>query len=106
MSKDRSVNRVWEFVSKGTEISPGKFVPEYFTPLTLDSRTGVVSTEDTVEIWEVVREEMVKKVREGARGSKGTDSPMTDETETEKSFWLRRSDGWVILVVTSGLTSA
>ena len=51
---------------------------------------------DTMEIWEAVREEMVKKVKEGARGSKGTDSPMTDEIETEKSFWLSRPDGWAI----------
>ena len=28
--------RDWEFVSKGTEISLGKFVSEYFTSLTLD----------------------------------------------------------------------
>ena len=47
MCKERSVYRDWEFVSKGTEISLGKFVSEYFTPLTLDLRTGVVSTEDT-----------------------------------------------------------
>jgi len=96
MNKSWSVNRGWGFVSKGTEISLGKFVPEYFTPLTLDSQTGVVSTEDTVEIWEEAREEMVKKVREEAGGSKGADSPMTDKTEPEKSFWVSRSDGWVI----------
>jgi hypothetical protein len=47
MSKVRSVNKDWEFVSKGTEISLGKFVAEYFTPLTLDLQTGLVSTEDT-----------------------------------------------------------
>jgi hypothetical protein len=29
ISKARSVNKDWEFVSKGTEISLGKFVPEY-----------------------------------------------------------------------------
>ena len=51
ISKARSVCRDWEFVSKGTEISLGKFVSEYFTPLTLDSRSSVVSTEDTDEIW-------------------------------------------------------
>jgi hypothetical protein len=49
------VNKDWEFVSKGTEISLGKFVSEYFTPLTLDHRTGMVSTEDTDEIWETDR---------------------------------------------------
>jgi hypothetical protein len=55
MSKARSVCRDWEFVSKGTEISLGKFVSEYFTPLTLDLLTGVVSTEDTDEIWKVTK---------------------------------------------------
>ena len=49
MSKARSVSKEWEFVSKGTEISLGKFVLEHFTPLTVDIQTGVVSTEDTVE---------------------------------------------------------
>ncbi len=47
MYKVRTVCRDWEFVSKGTEIALGKFVSEYFTPLTLDFRTGMVSTEDT-----------------------------------------------------------
>ena len=47
MSKARSVNKYWEFVSKGTEISLGRFVSEYFTPLTLDTNEGVVSDEDT-----------------------------------------------------------
>ncbi len=45
------MNKDWEFISKGTEITLGKFVPEYFTPLTLNLQTGVVSTEDTGEIW-------------------------------------------------------
>ena len=40
MSKD------FVFVSKGTEISLGKFVLEHFTLLTLDVQTGVVSNED------------------------------------------------------------
>jgi hypothetical protein len=57
MNKARSVNKDWEFVSKGTEISLGKFVSEYFTPFTLGSQTGVVSTEDTDEIWKPVKEE-------------------------------------------------
>ena len=66
MSIARSVCRDWEFVSKGTEISLGKFVSEYFTPLTLDSQTGVVSTEDTVEIWESTKEEAPEKTRRKA----------------------------------------
>ena len=89
MSKARSVNRDWEFVSKGTEISLGKFVSEYFTPLTLDIRTGVVSTEDTTEIWESATgatEEAIRKVKRRAKRSARADSPMADEAEVEKSF--------------------
>ncbi len=55
MSKASSVSKEWGFVSKGTEIS-GKFVLEHFTPLTLDIQTGVVSAEDTTEIWEATKE--------------------------------------------------
>ncbi len=61
MSRAGSVCRDWEFVSKGTEISLGKFVSEHFTPLTLNSQSGVVSTEDTDEIWEAVKEESMEK---------------------------------------------
>ena len=96
MSKARSVNKDWEIVSKGTEISLGKFVSEYFTPLTLDLKTGVVSTEDTGEIWEEAKEEAMEKVRGRATRPARADSPMTDEVVAEKSFWLSRSDGWVV----------
>jgi hypothetical protein len=96
VSETRSVNKDWEYVSKGTEISLWKFVPEYFTPLTLDLRTGVVSTEDTTEIWETVREEAIEKVRGRKNRSVRAVSPMADEVEVEKSFWFSRPDGWVI----------
>ena len=96
MSKERSVNRDCEFVSKGTEISLGKFVSEFFTPLTLNIRTGVVSTEDTNAIWETAREEAIRKAKRRAKRSARTDSPMPDEAEVEKSFWRSRPDGWVI----------
>ena len=86
MSKARSVWRDWEFVSKGTEISLGKFVSEYLTPLTLDSRSDVVSTEDTDEIWKTAKEEAMGKVKGKANRQVRTDSPMVDETEVEKSF--------------------
>ncbi len=49
MIKTRSVSKDWVFVSKGTEISLGRFVSEYFTPLTLDTNEGVVSDEDTTD---------------------------------------------------------
>ena len=96
MSKARSVCRDWEFVSKGTEISLGKFVSEYFTPLTLDSRSDVVSTEDTEEIWKAAKEEAMEKAKGKANRQVRADSPMVDEAEVEKSFWLSRPDGWVI----------
>ncbi len=67
---------------------------EYFTPPTLNLQTGVVSTEDTDEIWESAKEEATEKVRGRANGSARADSPMTDEVE--KSFWFSRTDGWVI----------
>jgi hypothetical protein len=52
-----------------------KFVPEYFTPLTLDLKTGMVSTEDTDQIWEVAKKEsMERPVR--------ADSTMTDDRRT------------------------
>ena len=95
MCKAKSVCRDWEFVSKGTEISLGKFVSEDFTPLTQDLR-GVVSTEDTEEIWKATKEEAMDKVNGRANSRVRTDSPMVDETEVEKSFWLSRPDGWVI----------
>ena len=96
MGKVRSVCRDWEFVSKGTEISLGKFVSEYFTPLTLDLHTGVVSTEDTDEIWETAKEEAMEKINGREIRRAGADSPMVVEAEVEKSFWLSRPDDWVI----------
>jgi hypothetical protein len=96
MSKTHSVTKDWKFVSKRTEISIGKFVSEYFIPLTLDLKTGMVSTEDTGEIWETAKEESMEKVRGRTTWTTRSDSPMTDETEVEKSFWLNRSDGWVV----------
>ena len=86
MSKTRSVNKDWEFVSKGTEISLGKFVTEHFTPLTLDIKTGVVSDKDTTEIWEVAKEVVIEKVRRNKNRASGGYSLLIDEEEVEKSF--------------------
>ena len=74
----------------------GKFGSEYFTSLTLDLQTGVVSTEDTDEIWETAKEEAMEKINGREIRRAGADSPMVVEAEVEKSFWLRRPDGWVI----------
>ena len=56
----------------------------------------MVSTEDTSEIWETVREEAIEKVRGNKNRSVRVDSPMVDEVEVQKSFCLIRPDGWVI----------
>ncbi len=77
-------------------ISVGKFVPEFFTLLTLNLQTGVVSTEDIDEIWESAKEEPMEKVKGRVNRSVRADSPMVDEVEVEKSFCLSRPDGWVI----------
>ena len=55
--------------------------------------------------WEAAREAAIKKVRGRAKRSARTDSPMTDEAEAEKSFWLSRPDGWVIKLSTRRRTS-
>ncbi len=68
----------------------------YFTPFTLDSRSDVVSTEDTEEIWKEAKEEEMEEVKGKANSQVRVDSSMVDETEVEKSFWLSRPDGWVI----------
>ena len=86
MSKTRSVNKDWEFVSKGTEISVGRFVSEFFTPLTLDSNTGVISDEDTSEIWGAAKEVVIEKARRNKNKTSGEDSTMIDVREVERSF--------------------
>jgi hypothetical protein len=96
ISKSRSGNKDREFVSKGTEISLGNIVPEFFTPLTLNLQTSVVSTEDTDEIWETAKEVVMENVRGGASRTSRVDSPRTDETEVKRSFWINRPDGWVV----------
>ena len=96
MSKARSVDKDWEFISKGTEISLGRFVSEHFTPLTLDTKTGVVSVEDTTEIWETVKEGAMEKIRRTKDRTSGGNPNAIDEGEVEKSIWLGRPDGWVV----------
>ena len=92
MSKTRSVDKDWEFVSKGTEISLGRFVSEHFTSLILDIKTGVVSDEDTSDIWESVKEAVIEKVRRNKNRTLGGDLILIDEEEVEKSFGLNRPD--------------
>ncbi len=86
MSKPRSVSKDWEFVSKETEISLGRFVSEFLTPFTLDSNTGVISDEDTAEIWGVAKETVIEKARRNKNKTSGEDSTMIEAREVEKSF--------------------
>ena len=65
---------------------------EHFTSLTLDIQTKVVSVEDTTEIWESVKEEVIKKFRENKNRTTGTESPMVDEKEVDKSFRWKSPD--------------
>ena len=51
-----------------------------------DLQTGVVSTEDTDEVWKSAKEESTEKVRGRANRTVRADSPMTDEVKVEKSF--------------------
>ena len=74
----------------------GRFVSEYFTPLTLDTNTEVISDEDTVEIWGSVKELAIEKVRRNKNRTSGGNSTVIDVGEVERSFWISRPDGWVV----------
>ena len=69
---------------------------EHFTPLTLDNNSGVVWGEDTVDIWNTVKQEAIDKVRRTKSGTVQGELPMIDEQEVEKSFWIIRPDDWVV----------
>ena len=69
---------------------------EHFTPLTLDTKSGVVSVEDTTEIWEAAKEGAMEKIRRTKARTSGGIPTAIDEGEVEKSFWLSRPDGWVV----------
>ena len=64
MCKDRSVWKDWYFVSRDMELSVGRFLIEYFTPLTLGEQLqGTLSNEDVTEVWEEAQSETINKVR-------------------------------------------
>ena len=98
MTKAHSVCKGWDFVSRGTELSVGKFLSEYFTPLTTseEQQIGIVSDEDTDDVWVAAREEAICKVRKNEGRVTGTTASIPDEKEVERTFWLSRSDGWLI----------
>ena len=64
----------WDFVSKGTEISVGRFLIEYFTPLTLGEQLqSALSDEDVTEVWVAAKLEAISKVRKMKGGAKGAE---------------------------------
>ena len=97
MSKVCSVCKDWDFVSRGTEISVGRFLIKYFTPLTLERQhQSALSDEDVTGVWTAAKLEAIRKVRKIKVGVKGAEAPNPDEKEVEKTFWLSRPDGWVV----------
>jgi len=84
-------------VSKGTEISVGRFLIECFTPLTMgEQHQGALSDEDVTEVWSAAKSEAIRKAERTKDGAKGAEAHSPDEKEVEKTFWLSRPDGWVI----------
>ncbi len=80
MCKARSVCQDWDFVSKGTDLSVGRFFIEYFTeaPLTLgDQHQGVLPDEDVTEVWSAAKSEAISKVRKLKVGAKDPRSRST-----------------------------
>ena len=69
MRKARSVCKEWDFVSKGTEISVGRFLSEYFTPLSWGSYFS-----DEAEVWVAAKAKAVSKVKKLKSGAKGVEA--------------------------------
>ncbi len=69
-------------MSKGTETSVGRFLIEYFTPLTLgEKHQGALSDEDVTEVWLTAKSEAIIKVRRTKGGSKGAEAHCPDAKE-------------------------
>ena len=60
-----------------------KWGNHHLTPLTFDTKTGVVSDEDTPEIWETTKEVVIEKVRRNKGRTSGGDSTVIDVGEVE-----------------------
>jgi hypothetical protein len=87
MSKAHSTCKDWDFVSKGTQISVGRFLIEYFTPLTLGEKLqGALSDEDVAEVWLTAKSEAISKVSRTKGGAKGAEAHCPDVKEVEKTF--------------------
>ncbi len=92
MSKTRSVCKDWDLLPKGTEISVGRFLIEYFTPLTLgEQHQGALSDEDVTEVWLTSKSEEISKVRRTQGGVKGAETHSPDEKEGESLVFVKDS---------------
>jgi hypothetical protein len=97
MYKPRSINKDWDFVTKGTELSAGTgFMLEYFTPLTSDDRGWWGSS--WMRICTAVREEVMNQFRKNRSKREGAETHLLDEKEVEldRTFGFSWTDGWVI----------
>ena len=57
-------------MSRGTEISVGRFLIEYFTPLTLERQhQSALSDEDVTDVWAAAKLEAIRKVRKMTGGT-------------------------------------
>ena len=57
---------------------------------------GALSDEDVTEVWSAAKSEAIRKAERTKDGAKGAEAHRPDEKEVEKTFWLSRTDGWVI----------
>ena len=83
MSKARSACNDWNFVSKGKEISVGRVLIAYFTPLTLEEQhQGALADEDVTEVWLAAKSEAISKERRTNKGgAKGAEAHSPDEKD-------------------------
>ena len=84
-------------MSKGTKISIGRFLIEYFTPLTLgEQHQGTHSDEYVTEVWLTAKSEGIRKVRRTKDVVKGAEAHCPHEKAVEKTSWFSRPDDWGI----------
>ena len=72
MCRARSVCKEWDCVSKGRELLVGKFLIEFFTPLTLVDQHRVFSRM-TTKVWAAAKSEAISKVRKLRVRAKGAE---------------------------------
>ena len=70
---------------EGTEISVGRFLIEYFSPLTLgEHHQGALSDEDVAEVWLAAKSAAISKVRRTKGGAKGAEAHCPDDVNLDR----------------------